>query len=621
MKHLKVAALLMILLLALSLSGCSYSQVDMPQASMGTLDLTAWVPGTGQNIALNGDWSFYWNQLISPGGFSNKGTLTGFYPVPGFWTGYEDLNLPSEGQATYRLIIEGVSPEQLLSIRLPQIYTEYILWINGQRFAGNGPLNGDNFTYMSTDILDFYTESQTIEIVLQVRNSSHVLGGISQSLTLGTTSLIRRDQSIGMTIDLLLGFVCFGAGIYHLLAFLYLTKQRELLFFGLLCILASIHGLMFNETLLVQLFPGLPYGIGAAIAISTVPLIVIAALLYSFVLYKDDIPGLIGETLIAISVIYVITVILLPPFVYTSLFMPYAVCAGLASIFGLFVAFKVVIRKRPNAWFYLIGMIFFILAAANDLLNFFQLLNTTYILSGGVTVFITSQIVMLANHNAITYRAAEKLAGDLQVRENQVIKTETAYLGVQIKPHFLYNALNTIADCCRTDAAAAENLILSLSRYLRGTLDFENLGDMVTLGKELELVKAYTSIELARFDNFEVFYQIDPGLLELKLPPLSIQPIVENAIKHGVRRMQSGGRIDIVIRKMNDVVRICVSDNGSGIPDGEIPQLMRPQAAQSIGLYNVNTRLERLWGQGLVIDSKAGVGTRVCFEIPVQEAV
>ena len=619
MKVLRAIIALVALVAAILLSGCLFQPVTLPRVVDGSLDLSAWDLDSEGILDLDGEWAFYWNQLLPPGSFGGNERLTGYYPVPVFWTGYDGLSLPSEGQATYRLLVSGVRPEQLLSIKMPEIYTEYSLWINGDRIAGNGALADKMLTYLSPDVFDFYADTKTIEIVLMIRNDDHVNAGIGQSIRMGTTQLLHREQVFAASADFLLCFICLGAGLYQLLVYMISSKQRALIYFGLLCIAVSIRGLLSNETLLMQYIPQIPFFLGSRIVTLTVPVIIITALLYTFALYSEDIPHLIGETLLAINLIYILTILLVPSFIYSSLFRPYLVSVVATGLLGLFIAFKVVVLRRPDAWFYLLGIVFLSAATTNDILQFLQIANSFYLLTAGVALFITSQVVLLANRTAGVYRFAEKLAVDLRKKEDLAIKTETAYLGVQIKPHFLYNALNTIADCCRTNPNQAEDLILSLSRYLRGTMDFANMSDTVTLGKEIELVKAYTAIEMARFDNFEVFYQIDPGLLGVRVPPLLLQTLVENAIKHGVRYMPTGGRVDIVIRKMGDCVRACVSDNGSGIADSVQTTMLRPKAENGIGLYNVHTRLIRKFGQGLTIDSKVGAGTRICFDIPVAE--
>jgi sensor histidine kinase YesM len=189
-----------------------------------------------------------------------------------------------------------------------------------------------------------------------------------------------------------------------------------------------------------------------------------------------------------------------------------------------------------------------------------------------------------------------------------------------MKPHFLYNTLNTIAEYCGTDPREAEKLIVSLSKYLRGTLDFENLGGLISLQKELDLVRAYVSIEEARFEEIKVEFEIVDPLPDIQLPPLTLQPLVENAIKHGLRKRENGGGVKVRVATSGNSVSFCVQDDGVGIPEKKLNDLLdTPKGSASIGLYNINTRLSRLYGRGLLIRSVVNGGTSVSFDIPIGE--
>jgi sensor histidine kinase YesM len=200
------------------------------------------------------------------------------------------------------------------------------------------------------------------------------------------------------------------------------------------------------------------------------------------------------------------------------------------------------------------------------------------------------------------------------------MNTETAYMSAQMKPHFLYNALSTIAEYCETDPHKAGNLIMSLSKYLRQTLDYDNLSGIVPVKKELELVRAYASIERARFENIEIVFDVPEPLPSMQIPPLTLQPLVENAIKHGLRKKREGGRVVVSVKPHDSSMIFAVEDNGVGIPDEAVKNLaVLPNGSVSIGLYNINTRLIRLYGQGLNIKSETGTGTSVSFQIPYGE--
>lgn len=193
---------------------------------------------------------------------------------------------------------------------------------------------------------------------------------------------------------------------------------------------------------------------------------------------------------------------------------------------------------------------------------------------------------------------------------------EIAFLHAQIKPHFLYNALNTIAALCEIDSPKAGDLILSLAKYLRGTLDFANLSSLVSLGKELALVKAYLNIEQARFPDLSVEWNIDENI-HAEMPPMVLQTLVENAVKHGIMKQEGQGTVRISITRHPDGLLFTVADDGPGLSQQELEKILEaPTAETGIGLYNTHTRLTRLYGHGLSLSAGLGKGTEISFMIP-----
>ncbi|MBM7557061.1 histidine kinase [Halanaerobacter jeridensis] len=153
----------------------------------------------------------------------------------------------------------------------------------------------------------------------------------------------------------------------------------------------------------------------------------------------------------------------------------------------------------------------------------------------------------------------------LKERVEESFKREQDFLRAQINPHFLYNTLDTIAYLCKKDPEQASDLIIELAQYLRYSFDFENLSQTISLDKELDLLKFYVTIQQARFpDKVKVEYEIEEDL-EFSLPPLALQTIVENAIKHGILKQKEGGIVKIEIKELAHNFLIKVADNGVGM--------------------------------------------------------
>ncbi|MCM3173803.1 ATP-binding protein [Paenibacillus sp. MER 99-2] len=217
-------------------------------------------------------------------------------------------------------------------------------------------------------------------------------------------------------------------------------------------------------------------------------------------------------------------------------------------------------------------------------------------------------------------RARVRTLIEMKASVQGAIRTEMAFLQAQIKPHFLYNALNVIIATCAVNPDKATDLLVELSQYLRGSFDFQNRDQLVPLHKELELVESYVHLEKARFEErLVVLYDVEPGI-RLYIPPLSIQPLVENAIRHGVMERASGGTVSLKIANTGDHILVQVEDNGVGISPERLAQVQsgRTEGPGGVGLKNINRRLTSLYGTGLEIESHLGKGSIIRFYVPLE---
>lgn len=203
---------------------------------------------------------------------------------------------------------------------------------------------------------------------------------------------------------------------------------------------------------------------------------------------------------------------------------------------------------------------------------------------------------------------------DFEAMARLKTEAELKSLQAQIHPHFIFNALNTITSLIRIDPLQARKLLNNLATFLRYSLKRER---EIPLREELSYVEAYLSIEQARFkDRLNVIYSIQPDIdLEILIPPFTIQPLVENAVKHGLKPKVTGGEIWIKIYREASHTVISVEDNGVGILNSNN---IKKQNSAGLGLYLVNERLRRFYGDESIvrIESFPEIGTRVFFKIP-----
>ncbi|MEN6325660.1 MAG: ATP-binding protein [Syntrophomonas sp.] len=208
----------------------------------------------------------------------------------------------------------------------------------------------------------------------------------------------------------------------------------------------------------------------------------------------------------------------------------------------------------------------------------------------------------------------------LKTSTEQAIYNEVAMLQAQINPHFLHNAMNALAACCYEDAKKACNAITALSDYLRYSFDLAPETKEIPLVQEIALIKNYLAVEKLRFGDrlcFDMQFQ-EPE--NLNIPPFVIQPLVENAVRHGISKKENGGLVGIYGERRGEDYYIAVEDNGPGITNEAMSLAMSGQrtAAAGIGLSNVGQRLKKRYGTDLKIESELGRGTRVSFSIQVR---
>lgn len=209
----------------------------------------------------------------------------------------------------------------------------------------------------------------------------------------------------------------------------------------------------------------------------------------------------------------------------------------------------------------------------------------------------------------------------LAVRQSSIdaIEDEMNYLYAQVTPHFVYNTLNTIIGLSYTDMENTREALYCLATYFRAKLNVHYRNSMVSLEEEIDLVKAYLYIEKMRYgDRLTVTYDIDESIHSW-IPALSIQPLVENAVFHGISKKKEGGSIEVNVQREGQFVRIKIYDNGVGIPEEKLQQLVNEENSR-IGFANPLKKFKLIKNASLRIYSEEGKGTTVIILLPEGDA-
>lgn len=220
--------------------------------------------------------------------------------------------------------------------------------------------------------------------------------------------------------------------------------------------------------------------------------------------------------------------------------------------------------------------------------------------------------------DALEFKARVAALANIRKSMEERLQLEAEFLQAQIQPHFIFNALNTMMALSEIDLDRMRKVLVAFSQLLRGKFVFNELNQMTSIEKEIQLVESYLYIEEERFsDRLHVHWEIESDL-NFTIPALMIQPLVENAIHHGIMKRPEGGSLTIQILEKPSYIEIIVEDDGVGMDPATLEKITTQTATLSggIGLLNTDLRLKRKYGEGLQIKSTKGLGTIISFKIP-----
>ena len=279
--------------------------------------------------------------------------------------------------------------------------------------------------------------------------------------------------------------------------------------------------------------------------------------------------------------------------------------------FSVVFSFAVLAVAAPTYWYFGYPN----LANSPTLLALFK--NTffsVYYLHMGLMIYWTTLVVAHASYYYRGLREGETKAAQLTT---QLAQAQLQALKMQIHPHFLFNTLNSISALVHKDVEAADVMIARLGDFLRLTLKRSD-AQTITFAQELEFLRCYLDIESTRFqDRLVVEVEVEPRVLGVTVPNLILQPIVENAVRHGIARQTTPGRISIRALRNDGRLIMQVEDNGPGLKTTGNPV----ETSEGIGLNNTRARLKQFYGDDyrLEIANSTGRGVIVTLEIPALE--
>lgn len=392
------------------------------RASHGAMDLTGW---HGAPVGLDGEWSIYWGELLSPEEVLAREAQTAstYIEVPGSWNRAAEASGSESrfGYATYALDVklaagEGAS-ERKLALDLKGIKSAYTIWGNGKLLFRGGTVattREGTVPEKQHRIMEVPSGGDRLKIVIQVSNFTHPRGGIVESLRLGDYGRLQTEQLKATSYSVFLAGALFIMALYHFGLFLMRHSDRAPFFFALFCFVISLRTLLADRTFIYIAFPGLHYEHAVRIEYICLAFSVIAFTFFLQRIYPNEMSATVLKATFGLSALYALMIAFagLPTFMAL---LPYFQLVILVSItYALYVFILAAVRKRPGAAISLCGCFIITMTTFNDVLYNRGLIATGYYVPLGLFVFIVSQsfILGMSFSRAITHseESAAKLA-------------------------------------------------------------------------------------------------------------------------------------------------------------------------------------------------------------------
>lgn len=582
-------------------------------ADVGDYDLSG-----GDRAYLSGEWQFFWGEHIISDGLTDA-VPDAYINVPSSWTSFkiDGKSLPNGGKASYRAYIKNINSNEPFVISVPNLSGRCEVFIDGKCVFSNRNMPGEDYSAVveSYSIPYSFENEEPHECEVVIEMTCTFSSGLTVVPVLSTYEQF-RSREIGTLAQryFYIGIAIFIAVAVLLLGILNKDVGGQFWLF-VLCGAFAFRMLITNEGYMVShgLFGDLDYEIMTSLVYVSTYIIKLSMLMHLI-----NVLGIRMKqgNLILISVLFLLCAFV--PYVlydYIYIATSYMWLQSVTYISDLILINKIaekIMEHKRFSWLYLV--VYCITAVGividNFYINGYISQDVTSVMPLVCIVFISSVVIVHFGDTVDAFRQSKK-AAELQKELGDMNMT---LMISQIQPHFLYNALNTIKYLIKKDPKSAEKAIVKFSNYLRANMDSLTQKEPIPFKKELEHVRNYIYIECLRFgDRLKVEYDIEFD--DFSVPPLTVQPIAENAIKHGINQRVDGGVLKISSYEQDENAVIVIEDNGVGFDITE----RNGDGRSHIGMKNIKTRLKEMSGAKVEIESVKNIGTKVTITVPKEE--
>lgn len=440
MKKQILCLIIIIANILLLLNGCSSETTEnkiAPKAVNGIMDLNGWDFKTENIINLDGEWEFYYNQLLYYEDFQKNASSNNYIDVPSSWNKHVIAGkvVSGTGYATYRLILKvGNNTDSILGLKIPRMFTNYSIFADNRLLCVNGQVatnKEDAVPQYNPQVVMLKPAGNTIQLIVHISNFSHRSGGMLESLKMGDGEKIIHARENQLALELFLFGCLFIIGIYHIVLYLFRKKYAAPLFFGLYCIFIAIRTLFVGEIFIIQLIPNLNWEIQHKIQTLTFYIGVPVFLMFIKSIFPSEFPKKFLKGSQISGILFSLLIVITPARIFTLVNPIYQLITATAVIVVVYSLILACIRKRKGALIVTFGGIFFIITTINDMLFLSVPFNdynipflksvivTGNLSSFGFIILVFSQSLVLAMNSSKVFSQVEGMSEKLIIADKQ----------------------------------------------------------------------------------------------------------------------------------------------------------------------------------------------------------
>jgi two-component system sensor histidine kinase ChiS len=639
------------LILLLFFTGCAKDSIPDHQDDQpvkGVIDLSTLSGKISGNIKLNGEWEFYWGELLTPEeltGGKSENLEKRYITLPSSWNNYliDGEPLGGDGYATFCLTIKVPKEADTLALKLPSIYTAHKLWVNGELMSEDGKVGKTKETSKARHyrkVVPLQEEEGEIQLVFQVTNFMHRMGGIWQPVLLGDYQEIKNKYDFSMVSDTFIFGILLVMGLFYIAFYLIKRREKGALYFGLFSLIISLRTISVGNILLVKFFDFLSQELVLRLEYMTFYGGMAAFAGFIYAMFPQEVSKKIWTGVVAVTLLETLIVIFTPPSFFSRILYLYQIFAVLLLFYLVFTLFRAALRRNKEAWPMMLSGLVFFGTVVNDILFYNEKISTGNLYPFGLLVLIFTQAVLVLKRFTQAFSAVEVL--NEQLLDKDKLKDEF----LADVAHELLTPANGMVGLAEDIYERTKNrlheeekrnlsLIVSCGRRLTGLVhdiqDFARLKnrDIVPKIEDLDLKRGADLVlavlrPLLQEKRVALINDIPEGLY-VKADENRLSQILYNLLGNALK-FTSAGEIRIQAEKTLGEAVITVSDTGPGIPLDKLTRIFEPYeqvSGEGLGLDGlglglpITKKLVELHGGKIIAQSQEGRGAKFIFTLPL----